>query len=370
MTELLQSTTTSGTTAVETPFSTDELGAHERIVHAHDERTGLRAIIAIHSTLLGPALGGTRFYPYADAGSALTDVLRLSRGMTLKAAVAGLDLGGGKAVIVGDPRRDKTPALLEAYGRLVESLHGTYITAGDVGTTSDDMDVIGRTTRHVVARTPAAGGSGDSAPMTALGVFEAMRAAAGRTWGASTLDGRTVGVEGLGKVGRHLVALLVEDGARVLAADVDPQACARVLGDVPDVTIVDRVVDADLDVYAPCAMGATVSAATVPGLTARIVCGAANNQLAAPQVEDELARRGVLWVPDFVANSGGLIQVAGERDSSTADDVRRRVLAVRGTVGDILELADEHAETPGRAAVRVAQARLDAARAHGGRGAA
>jgi valine dehydrogenase (NAD+) len=362
MTELLQPTVTRVTTAVEAPFAENDLGTHERIVHAHDERSGLSAIIAIHSTLLGPALGGTRFYPYPDAASALTDVLRLSRGMTLKAAVSALDLGGGKAVIVGDPRRVKTPALLEAYGRLVESLNGSYITAGDVGTTSDDMDVIGRTTRHVVARTAAAGGSGDSAPMTALGVFEAMRAAAGRTWGAPTLAGRTVGVEGLGKVGRHLVALLVEDGARVLAADVDPQACADVSRDVPDVTIVDRVVDAEVDVYAPCAMGATLSAATVPGLAARIVCGAANNQLATAHVEDDLARRGVLWVPDFVANAGGLIQVAGERTASTPDDVRTRVLAVRGTVDDVLALAAEHGETPGRAAVRVAQARLDDAR--------
>jgi valine dehydrogenase (NAD+) len=360
-TELLPTTATVAT-ADEALFGADELGVHERVVHAHDERTGLRAIIAIHSTLLGPALGGTRFYPYADAGAALTDVLRLSRGMTLKAAVAGLDLGGGKAVVLGDPRREKTPALLEAYGRLVQSLGGTYITAGDVGTTSDDMDVIGRTTRHVVARTPAAGGSGDSAPMTALGVFQAMRAASERTWGTPSLSGRTVGVEGLGKVGRHLVTLLVEDGARVLAADVDPEACARVRQDAPDVTIVSRVADATVDVYAPCAMGATLSPTTVPAVQARIVCGAANNQLSTPSVEDELVRRGVLWVPDFVANSGGLVQVAGERDASTPDDVRRRVIAVQDTVRDVLALADEHDETPGRAAVRLARTRLDDAR--------
>lgn len=344
-------------------FAVDDLGAHERVVHAYDERTGLRAIIAVHSTLLGPALGGTRFYPYADTDAALTDVLRLSRGMTLKAAVSGLDLGGGKAIIIGDPRREKSPALLEAYGRLVESLAGSYITAGDVGTTSDDMDVIGRTTRHVVARTAAAGGSGDSAPLTALGVFQAMRAAAGQAWGTPSLRGRTVGVEGLGKVGSNLVGLLIEDGARVLATDVDEQATARVQALHPDVRVAARVLDADVDVYAPCAMGATVTGASVSAINARIICGAANNQLATSAVEDALVERGVLWVPDFVANSGGLIQVAGERDASSSDVVRQRVLDVLDTVEGILGFADDHAVTPGAAALQFAQSRLDDARA-------
>jgi len=335
---------------------------HERVVFANDQASGLRAIIAIHSTTLGPALGGTRFYPYADEQAALTDVLRLSRGMTYKAAAAGLDLGGGKAVIVGDPTTLKSDELLRAYGRLVESLGGDYITAGDVGTTSADMDVIGTTTSHVVARTAAAGGSGDSAPLTALGVFQSMKAAAASVWGTPDLSGRSVGVEGVGKVGRNLVGLLVADGARVVVSDVARAAVDDVLRAHPQVVAADRVIDRDLDVYAPCALGATLTTRTVSSLTASIVCGAANNQLSSAGVERDLHDRSIVWVPDYVANSGGLIQVAGERLRKDPDAVRRQVVAVFDTVGGILRHAADHGVTPGAAADHLANARLAAGR--------
>lgn len=333
---------------------------HEQVVFCQDADTGLKAIIAIHSTTLGPALGGTRFFPYKDEQSALTDVLRLSRGMTYKAAAAGLDLGGGKAVIIGDPTTDKSPALLEAYGRFVETLDGRYITAGDVGTTSEDMDVIGRSTEHVVSRTTAAGGSGDSAPLTALGVFHSMRAAAESAWGSSDLADRRVGVEGAGKVGYNLISLLIGAGAQVTATDVNAAALQRVRADFPDVRISDRVIDADIDIYAPCAMGATLTDRSVGALKAVAVCGAANNQLAQQDVEDLLRRREVVWVPDFVANSGGLIQVAGEIHGSSRPEMTTRVERVESTVAEILRRQRETGELAGHAAHSIVLERLAA----------
>ncbi|WP_016931895.1 Glu/Leu/Phe/Val dehydrogenase dimerization domain-containing protein, partial [Rhodococcus sp. R1101] len=245
---------------------------HEQVVFHQDAETGLRAIVAIHSTALGPALGGTRFYPYADEATALEDVLRLSWGMTYKAAVSGVDLGGGKAVIIGDPKTDKNDELLAAYGRFVESLGGRYITAADVGTRAEDLDVVGRHTAHAVGRTVAAGGSGDSSPLTALGVFQAMRAGARTVWGETTLAGRTVGVEGLGKVGYELVKLLVADGAEVIVSDVNPAAVARVLDEFP-AQVADSVVASSAEVYAPCALGGTLTPSTASLLDARLVCG-------------------------------------------------------------------------------------------------
>lgn len=343
--------------------STDRQTPHERVVFANDAASGLRAIIAIHSTTLGPALGGTRFYPYADEQAALTAVLRLSRGMTYKAATAGLDLGGGKAVIIGDPTTLKSDGLLQAYGRLVESLGGMYITAGDVGTTSADMDVIGTRTSHVVARTAANGGSGDSAPLTALGVFQGMKAAAQAVWGTPTLAGRSVGVEGVGKVGANLIDLLVQDGAEVVACDVNEAALERARLAHPGITIADQVIDRVLDVYAPCALGATITPVTAARLRAAIVCGAANNQLSSADVESDLQARSITWVPDYVANSGGLIQVAGERVRKAPQDVRDQVLDVFDTVGGILAYAADHRVTAGAAADHLADVRLAAATA-------
>ncbi|MGC0363125.1 valine dehydrogenase (NAD+) [Rhodococcus sp. 27YEA15] len=344
---------------------------HEQITFFQDPASGLKAIVAIHSTTLGPALGGTRFYPYADESSAVTDVLRLSRGMTYKAAVAGVDLGGGKAVIVGDPASLKSEELLSAYAKFVQTLGGRYITAGDVGTNSNDLDVMGRHTEFVVGRNTEAGGSGDSAPMTALGVFVSMRAAAQSHWGSASLAGKTVGVEGTGKVGYELIKLLVAEGATVLATDVYSPALDRVKADFPQVTVVGSVIDAELDVYAPCAMGATLSDVTARSITAEVVCGAANNQLTVPAVEQVLRDRGITWTPDYVANGGGLIQVAGELKGSSAAEVTAAVEKIFDTVAEIFTKAESDSILAGAAADAVAEARIaEAARRAANRGSA
>lgn len=331
---------------------------HEQVSFFQDPASGLKAIVAIHSTTLGPALGGTRFYPYADETAAVTDVLRLSRGMTYKAAVAGVDLGGGKAVIIGDPATAKTDELLGAYARFVQTLGGRYITAGDVGTNSDDLDVIGRGTDFVVGRNSEVGGSGDSAPMTALGVFQSMRAAAQSHWGSTSLAGKTVGVEGAGKVGYELIKLLVADAAVVFATDVNAGALDRVEADFPQVRIVDSVIDVDLDVYAPCAMGATLSEDAARSINADIVCGAANNQLTAPEVENILHGRGITWTPDYVANGGGLIQVAGELKGDSAAAVRLKVEKIFDTVTEIFAKSKADGILAGDAADAVAEVRI------------
>ncbi|MCZ4520517.1 valine dehydrogenase [Rhodococcus ruber] len=331
---------------------------HEQVIFCEDPTTGLQAIIAIHSTALGPALGGTRFYPYANQGAALTDVLRLSRGMTYKAAIAGVPLGGGKAVIIGDPRVIKTPDLLRSYGRFIETLGGRYVSAGDIGTGTDDLDIIGEQTAHVVGRSAIAGGSGNSGPMTALGVYQSLRAAATATWGTPDLTGRVIGVEGVGKVGSELIALLLRDGAEVLATDVNADALDAVAARFSSVVICDDVLDRELDVYAPCALGGTLTVASVHQMTASIVCGAANNQLLTADVDQHLYNKGVVWVPDYVANAGGLIQVAGEKDGADAQWARDRVEQIYDTVLSILDRSRSESIPPGEAADRTAEARL------------
>jgi len=334
---------------------------HEQVVFCHDPVSGLRAIIAIYSTALGPALGGTRFYPYADERAALDDVLNLSKGMAYKAAVAGLDLGGGKAVILGDPSHDKSEALLRAYGGFVESLHGRYLTACDVGTVSEDMDVVARESRYVTGRTVAHGGAGDSSVLTAFGVFQGMRAAAEATWGAPTLAGRTVGVAGVGKVGRHLVRHLVEDGADVVITDVSAAAIAAVQAMYPDVRAVadtPSLLATHLDVYAPCALGGALDDDVVEVLSARVVCGAANNQLAHPGVEKLLEERGILYAPDYVVNAGGLIQVADELEGFSFDRAQQRATKIFDTTKAVFALATEEGVPPAVAADRLAERRM------------
>lgn len=332
---------------------------HEQVTFVRDPDTGLRAIVAIHDTSLGPAFGGTRFHPYPTEAAALTDVLRLSRGMTYKTAVAGLPCGGAKTVIIGDPSTAKTEALLEAFGRVVQGLGGRYVTAGDVGTSAEDLDVIRRTTSHV---TGATGGFGDSGPMTALGTFHALRAGAAARWGTPDLDGRTVGVEGLGKVGYHLTRLLLDAGATVVASDVSEPARDRARRDLPAVVLADRVIDAAVDVYAPCALGAGLSVASVPTIRAAVVCGAANNQLATPEAAQALADRDILWVPDFVASAGGVTTGFHEYRRLPPDDVPARLARIYETTTEVLTLARERNILPGTAAESVAHERIRQAR--------
>jgi valine dehydrogenase (NAD+) len=334
---------------------------HEQVVFCHDEPTGLKAIIAIYSTALGPALGGTRFYPYASEQDALADVLNLSKGMAYKAALAGLDLGGGKAVIIGDPREIKTEALLRAYGRFVQSLNGRYYTACDVGTFSEDMDQIARECSFVTGRTVAHGGAGDSSVLTAYGVFQGMRAAAEATWGAPTLHGRTVGVAGVGKVGHHLVTHLIDDGADVIVTDVDPGAIERVRAQHPEVRAVattDELVRADIDVYAPCALGGALDDDVVTVLKAKVVCGAANNQLAHDGIEKQLQDRGVLYAPDYMVNAGGLIQVADELEGFSFDRAKQRAEKIFDTTAAVFALASDEGVPPAVAADRLAERRM------------
>jgi valine dehydrogenase (NAD+) len=334
-------------------------GDHERIAFCRDDATGLRAFICIHSTSRGPAFGGTLFYAYGSEGEALAEGLRLSEGMTFKAAAAGLPLGGGKAVIIGDPARLKTPDLLRAYGRFVEDLEGRFVTGPDVGTTSDDLDVIGGVTKHVVGRTAAAGRSGESGLATARGVFYAMLAAAVHRWGTDGLQGRTVGVEGVGEVGMQLVGLLLDEGAEVVISDPSLPAVQRLQRRYQgEVQIAASVLDAQVDVYAPCALGATLTRGALDALRASVVCGAADNQLLTSDVDAALWRRGVTWVPDFIANAGGLIQVGGELSARTVPQIQEDLWQIGTTTRDLLAASESGRIPTGAAAGEIVRARL------------
>ncbi|MFF7440120.1 Glu/Leu/Phe/Val dehydrogenase dimerization domain-containing protein [Streptomyces sp. NPDC008122] len=343
-----------------------EQGGHEQVVLCQDRATGLKAVIALHSTALGPALGGTRFYPYATEAEAIADALNLARGMSYKNAMAGLDLGGGKAVIIGDPEQIKTEELLLAYGRFVASLGGRYVTACDVGTYVADMDVVARTNQWTTGRSPENGGAGDSSVLTAFGVFQGMRAAAQTVWGDPTLRGRKVGVAGVGKVGHYLVEHLLEDGAEVVITDVREESVRRITDKHPQVTVVadtDALIRVEgLDVYAPCALGGALNDETVPVLTAKIVCGAANNQLAHPGVEKDLEARGILYAPDYVVNAGGVIQVADELHGFDFDRCKAKATKIFDTTLEIFARAKSDGIPPAAAADRIAEQRMADAR--------
>ncbi|WP_107498794.1 Leu/Phe/Val dehydrogenase [Actinacidiphila yeochonensis] len=350
-----------GTAGVVSKLFRSDQGGHEQVLLCQDRATGLRAVIALHSTALGPALGGTRFHAYASDEEAVEDALNLARGMSYKNALAGLDHGGGKAVIIGDPDTLKTEELLLAYGRFVASLDGRYVTACDVGTYVADMDVIARENRWTTGRSPANGGAGDSSVLTAFGVFQGMRAAATARWGEPSLRGRRVGVAGVGKVGHHLVAHLLEDGAEVVVTDVRPEAVARVVDGRPGVTAVAdtaALVRSPLDVYAPCALGGALDDETVAALTATVVCGAANNQLAHPGVEKDLADRGILYAPDYVVNAGGVIQVADELHGFDFNRAKAKAARIHDTTLAIFERAKADGVPPAAAADRLAEQRM------------
>lgn len=288
---------------------------HEEVLFCHDRATGLRAIIAVHDTTLGPSLGGTRMWPYADESDALRDVLRLSRGMTYKSALAGLDLGGGKAVIIGDARTQKTEAMFRRFGRFVDSLNGRYITAEDVGMSTTDMVNIRKETKHVAGLPEEMGGSGDPSPVTAYGVFCGIKAAAKTAYGSDSLAGRKVAVQGAGNVGAALVGHLVKDGAVVYLTDIHDDKLAAVKKAHPAVALVrpDEVYDLDMDVYSPCALGATLNDDTLKKLKCSVVAGAANNQLADEQVHGKaVIEKGILYAPDFLINAGGIINCSWE----------------------------------------------------------
>jgi leucine dehydrogenase len=329
-------------------LSPREVSGYEQVVACADAATGLSAIIAIHDTTLGPALGGCRFWRYPDEAAAMEDVLRLARGMTYKAALAGLRLGGGKSVIVGDPRADKTPALLEAFGRCVEQLGGRYIVAEDVGTTPADMACIRKATRHV-AGLAEPGFSGDPSPATAFGVFEGIRAAVRHRLRRERLDGLRVAVQGLGAVGYRLCERLAEAGARLTVCDINPEATARARAAF-GATVVppEDIYDAPVELFAPCALGAVIDDATIGRLRAAIVAGSANNQLAEARHGAALAARGILYAPDYAINAGGLINVAhGPLGRPGHRYDREQAFAAVARIGQTLAAIFERAEREG-----------------------
>jgi len=335
---------------------TDE---YEEVVFFHDPPTGLRAIVAIHSTTLGPALGGTRFYPFATEDEALRDVLRLSRGMTYKAAAAGLDLGGGKAVIIGDPKRIKSEELLRAYGRFIETLGGRYITAEDIGTARDDMDIMRRETRYVTGVSPELGGSGDPSPVTAYGVYLGMVACAEEAWQEHSLEGKRVAVQGVGKVGYHLVKHLVENGATCVVSDVDVDSLARAVRDFGvDTAEPEKIHAQECDIFAPCALGGIVRDDTLPELKCRVVAGSANNQLERPEHGEALADMGILYAPDYVINAGGLINVSDELHGYNPERAKARVDGIYRNVREIFQIARERHISTAAAADAFAEERI------------
>ena len=337
---------------------------HEQVAFRHDKATGLRAIIGIYSTALGPALGGTRFFPYETEQAALQDVLRLSRAMAYKNALCGLDHGGGKAVIIGDPATDKSEALLRAYGQFVESLGGRYVTAADVGTNVGDMDILARETRFATGRSVANGGAGDSSVLTAYGVFQGMRASAAHVWGKPSLAGKRVGIAGVGKVGHLLAAHLLEVGARVVVTDIDDSAIAALLEKHREIDVAEDVpalVGSELDIYAPCALGGALDDVTVKTLSAKVVCGAANNQLTIEGhggTAEALMSRGITYAPDFLVNAGGVIQVSDELHGFDFARAKQRTAGIFDATTSVLRAAADKGITPAAAADHLAEARM------------
>jgi len=323
-------------------FETLQSMGHEQVVLCSDPVTGLRAIIAIHNTSLGSALGGTRMWKYDSDEAAITDALRLSRGMTYKAAVSGVNLGGGKAVLIGDPRTDKSEALFRAYGRMVETLRGRYITAEDVGTSVRDMEWIRMETKYVTG-VGGAGGSGDPSPVTALGVFSGMRAAAHATWGSDSLSGKRVVVQGAGNVASHLVEHLVRDGATVFISDIyEEKAKALAAQRGAMVIALDAVFTTKCDVFSPNALGAILNDDTIPNLTCEVVCGGANNQLKDEHKHATMLKdRNILYAPDYVVNSGGLMNVASEVEGYNREEVMRQAESIYDITMNILTTARE-----------------------------
>lgn len=343
-----------------TVFDSIHYQDHEQVVFAADPASGLKTIIAIHSTALGPALGGTRFYPYATEEEALSDVLRLSRGMTFKAAASGLDLGGGKAVIIGDPETLKSERLWRAYGQFVDSFGGRYITAEDVGTTTADMELIRRETRWSFGTPLSAGGSGDPSPATARGLIAGLRAVATRLRGDRDLTGLRVAIQGVGKVGYAYARLLTEERAEVIVADVDDRAVDRAVRDLGVKSVpLDDILSVDCDVLSPCALGGGINAETIPKLACSAILGSANNQLATDSDAVKLAAAGILYAPDFVVNAGGLINVSQELRGYTEAGASHRIDGIEQATATILDLADTEGITPNQAAIAVAQRRID-----------
>lgn len=345
-------------------FSSLSFKDHEQVVFCNDRDTGLKAIIGIHDTTLGPALGGTRMWNYNHEAEAIRDVLRLSRGMTFKASISGLNLGGGKAVIIGDSRKDKTDALMQKFGEYVNSLSGRYITAEDVGINTHDMEMVKMRTDHVTGIPVEMGGSGDPSPVTAYGVFMGLKASAHYKYGNDNLSGKRVLVQGIGHVGETLVKHLTEAGAEVLINDIHMDRMMDVATKYGSQILEGDIFDAQFDIYAPCALGATLNPNSIPRLKADIVAGAANNQLA-DEARDGLAlqEKGILYAPDFLINAGGLINVYSEIAKYDRSEALRRTEEIYNTTLQIFSTVESDGITPQAAALKIAQDRINQVKA-------
>ena len=341
-----------------------EAGGHEAVLLSTEPAAGYRGIIAVHSTVLGPAAGGTRVWPYPSESEAIVDALRLSRGMTLKNAMAGIPFGGGKSVIIADPRSMSRDAIFRAHGRAIHRLGGKYITGEDVGSTVADMELIASETPFVAGR---GGGAGDPSPYTARGVFRAMQAGARAVWGSDDLAGRKVALQGCGNVGAHLAKLLAGAGAELTVCDLDAARAARIADETGARFVpVEGIYDTAADIFAPCALGQILNEDTIPRLKGRLVSGGANNQLRSPRDGDALMARGITYVPDYVANAGGVLSGAGDLLGWPSERVRGKIEGIFDTTLEVLESARQEGLPPGEVADRIAWKRIDDAR-QGGR---
>ncbi|PZO63835.1 MAG: leucine dehydrogenase [Pseudoxanthomonas suwonensis] len=334
---------------------------HEQVVYCHNKDAGLKAIIAIHNTVLGPALGGTRMWPYQSEEDALKDVLRLSRGMTYKNAVAGLDIGGGKAVIIGNPATDKSEALFRAFGQFVDSLGGRYITAEDVGIDVNDMELVYRETEYVTGVHQVHGGSGDPSPFTAYGTLQGLMATLQRAFGDEEVGKYSYAVQGLGHVGMEYVKLLKERGAKIFVTDINEKLVDRAVHEFGAEAVgPDEIYDVPVDVYSPCALGGTVNEQTLPRLKAKVICGAANNQLADDAIGDAVEQRGIVYAPDYAVNAGGVMNVALELDGYNRERAMRMMRTIYHNLTRIYEIAQRDGIPTYQAADRLAEERISA----------
>ncbi|QDX93673.1 Glu/Leu/Phe/Val dehydrogenase [Brevibacterium sp. JNUCC-42] len=332
---------------------------YEQLVLCQDETSGLKAIIVIHDTTLGPALGGTRMWMYNSEEEAIEDALRLSRGMTYKAAAAGLNLGGGKAVIIGDPRKDKSEELFRAFGRFVQGLNGRYITAEDVGTTVADMDLIYQETNYVTGVSPAFGSGGNPSPVTAYGVYRGMKAAAKRGFGHDDLSGKTIAVQGVGNVAYNLCRYLHEEGANLIVTDINMENVQRAVVDFGAKAVgVNEIFGVECDIFSPCALGAIINDDTIPQFKAKVIAGAANNQLKEERHGDTIQEMGIVYAPDYVINAGGVINVADELHGYNRERAMKKVETIYDNMNRVFEIADRDNIPTYKAADRMAEERI------------
>lgn len=334
---------------------------YEQLVFCHDEASGLKAIICIHDTTLGPALGGARMWMYESEEEAIIDVLRLARGMTYKNAAAGLNLGGGKAVIIGDPRKDKSEALFRAFGRYIQGLNGRYITAEDVGTSVEDMDIIHMETRYVTGISPAFGSSGNPSPVTAYGVYRGMKAAAKVAFGDDSLKGKVIAIQGVGNVAYSLCKYLVEEGAKLVVTDINKENVNRAVQEFgAEAVSPDSIYDVECDIFSPCALGAIINDETIERLKCKVIAGSANNQLKEDRHGDMLEQKGIIYAPDYVINAGGVINVADELQGYNRERAMKKVEAIYDNILKVFEIAKRDGIPSYQAADRMAEERIAA----------